>query len=100
MATVIVHIGRNVDGEPMHIGDWLEFQSDVKSTLMRLGELQANINGTSYSYGWGKEAAVWFSAEVPITKGLRERLALLADRYGQEAIGLTVGNIEFVKPEK
>ena len=58
--------------------------------------------GTGYSEEWGTEPAHTFVASMDSDRlpVLRDFLAIDADEYHQDAIGLTVGTFELVTAEE
>lgn len=109
MHTYTVTIGRNVGTTPMPERDWAAFQRQVEYAL-------------SESLGWGEPyperhtgVGVWdgvteesfkvtaftnYPADPYSVSLLRDRLAVLAGDYNQDAIALTLGESELVTPRR
>lgn len=98
LVTVYVSIGRNIGASPMPQERWTAFQDDVWDTLIGLGTVFTVAEGDGVYEGQVERSAVAVAeidkADLPI---LRDRLAHLAARYGQECIALAVvPQVEFV----
>lgn len=95
MSTITVSIGRNVGSVPLPVSAWDAFRWDVDH------EIRAYC-GTVYVSdavcvgewdGITEESRTWVAAwDLPYAPGpLVNRLAILAGRYGQDAIAVTTG---------
>lgn len=106
MRAVTVTIGRNIQGKPMDAEDWSGFIYRTRRAIEGQGvELWATA---PYKGLWEgeKEDAIVFYGALPNVKAsdddrrvkvLRELLRNLASEYGQDAIGLTVGENELIE---
>jgi hypothetical protein len=101
MDTATVTIGRNVGTEPMSDDRWTDYVRQARQVAqMAMSDVWADAG---YDGGWeGNEEDAW-AFYGPLTPGLdvdalRSTLATLADVYGQDAIGLSVGVGELVGP--
>lgn len=94
MLSYTVTIGRNVGSEPMSDDDWIEFQTLVQQTLERVLEPSAVFVYTGMGE-WDGEAeestAYLVLSTIPAFSLLDERLGMLAEAFGQEAIGWSCG---------
>lgn len=61
--------------------------------------VNAEIDGYSIDPTYGRERATWIAATLPAANlpGLRASLRIVARRYRQTSIALTVGATEFVE---
>lgn len=106
MSTFAVTIGRNVDGVPLSEEDWQAFAAETDQAVAWAAET-IHVRAAQHAGQWNDapELACTWIAETIDDAGAHEdisalRLALrvLAGRYGQEAIALTVGETELVVP--
>lgn len=100
---IVVSIGRCIGSEPMDSMTWLRFKSDLlqhvdflADTVLQRPDLSTagSLSSTQYGVWQGvacEDAAVVMAVidrdNLPL---LRSRLAVLADHYQQDAIGLIV----------
>lgn len=88
-------IGRNIGSEPMSKRDWTRFLNDVADAIRAQGESPEVHFGTGTWEGVTEESAriTVYRDRMPDPYALltiTDRLATLAGRYGQDAIGLVV----------
>jgi hypothetical protein len=92
MQTVIITIGRNVNGQPMDERDWEAFTRCVKDTLFAIvprdsGTLHTVAHGTGHWEGETEETyTVVCSIASEYVDPVRESIALAGQSYRQEAI--------------
>lgn len=91
-----VTIGRNVGNRPLWSHEWREFQSAVSDAVTDLLHPSASFgpfHGTGEWEGVSEDSAVFtFLTAYPAgVKAVDERLAQLADMYGQDAIAWSFG---------
>ena len=102
--TATVSIGQRAHEaqEPLDIGQWHEFRRLVGALLSEVVDGTVHVNGALGRGEWNgvAEVSATFVADVPQHRlnVVRSGLAFLAKAYGQEAIALTLGYTEFVKP--
>jgi hypothetical protein len=103
MKTVTVTIGRNINDQPMSQYAWDQFNYDVlKAVQSYTSELWANAVSRSQWTGVPEDSRVFYGPlranlrPLELSR-LRARLATLATQYGQEAIGMSVGESELVE---
>lgn len=102
--TVYVTIGRDVGGKPMPAQSWADFQLDVRGTLQ-----SADLDIVTEAYGIGRWGDVVEDCHIVVAVGplgpldggllvarLYDQLGMLAERYQQEAIALSVTTTAFV----
>jgi len=100
MINVTVAIGRNVGDEPMTSRLWRAFQGDVQDALQACGHepvFMAKYQGTGRWQG-RTEHSVMLSASFDASvdsEALAEALGVIARRYRQDAVALTVGELRF-----
>lgn len=100
METVTVTYGRNVGDLPMDLERWNDFNWAMRNTVESYtAELWADGQSRNAWKGVPEESRVLYG---PVRTGanltqLRARLANLATQFGQEAIGLSVGQSELVE---
>lgn len=114
MQAITVTIGRNVGDKPMSPDSWNTFISKIRETVEAVtnGELWFSGPGRNKWDGVPEESfifygPVWDELDGVLHQGgdmrplaieaLRGTLAILATYYGQEAIGLTVGEAELIE---
>lgn len=96
MKTAVIQIGNSDDKLPQKT--WSNFVLDVQSVI-QVNMLTTHFSGTSASSApW--QNACWV-VEIPnpvdyILRELREELGVLAEKYEQNSIALTIGDTEFV----
>ena len=105
---ITVSIGRNVRVagkiEPMPINRWTRFVAGVEWLV------EVHAQGTRFTTAYGRgewdgveEESVVVTGEVAasrIDEVIRPWLAYLAREYGQDAIALTVGTTDLIKPKE
>jgi len=95
-----VSIGRNIGDEPMRAESWRDFRAAVAAVLEdNVGRLVSETVGRGYYGGAAEDTAVVVAEGSPALLArddLERRLAILARRYGQESIALTIGEPTFV----
>lgn len=102
MATIVVSIGRNEPGHgEMGWHDWCDFQNRVRSAILPIGTIV--FDGTSLDELWEGEpeescTIVAVGVGELMLERLRRDLAMYAHTWGQEAIALTVGQTELIRP--
>jgi hypothetical protein len=97
-----VAIGRNVGDVPMEEEEFGFFRNEVFNLIKEnegLGSADTVAYGNS---SWGdilEETCVmvWFDKVSPISRDTEEKLAVIAGRYGQDAIAYTVAPTYFVE---
>jgi hypothetical protein len=94
MRTVMVSIGRNIGNEPMSDRDWTAFVNATSNAIRRAGESPEIHFGHGTWDGIREESAhitVYrhTDTEIPRT-AIYERLAFLAEYFGQDAIALSI----------
>lgn len=103
MRTITVTIGRNIGNEPMAQGQWNAFTYSVREALQSyVTEWWATGAYKGSWEGIGEDAMFYYGPlrntvderDLAIVKA---RLATLATQYGQEAIGVSVGESELVE---
>ena len=106
MRTVTVTIGRNVGTDPLPAEDWNDFVFGtrravevVTSELWAQGPSRGSWDGVSEDafFFYGPVAAMTDDVVPALIRHLRALLSVLATRYRQEAIGLSVGEPELVE---
>lgn len=102
MNTITVTIGRNVGDEPMSPSSWNNFIFDTRKAFLQSAE--DVWAGALYTGGWNghsEDAYILYgpskSESAAAVTILRQTLAILATKYGQDAIGLSVGEGELVE---
>lgn len=100
MKSVTVTIGRNIGSEPMTTDSWLDFVDETSFVLR--GYLKEVWTEALYAGRWDAPEDS-FIVYGPIrddvyVNELRNELSILASRFSQEAIGLSVGESELVSP--
>lgn len=101
--TLTVTFGRNIGDVPMDLDRWAEFSWKARETVRDFtSELWADGVSRSQWLGTPEESRVLYGPVKPTVndlnlRQLRARLANLATQYGQEAIGLSVGESELVE---
>ena len=94
MRTVMVSIGRNIGNEPMSRKDWLAFVNDASDAIRAQGESPEFHFGTGIWDGISEESVHLTVYRDEITEtylyGVKNRLSILASKYGQDAIALTI----------
>lgn len=96
MHFIIVNIGRNVDKYAVLAGvDWAQFRLRVTQACERAGTVVGQGGGRST---WDGAVEEFHTVHVEIEtiarlEALKERLADLAAHYGQDAIGIAVGDL-------
>lgn len=100
MTAVTVTIGRGLaDGDTLADRTWRDFQSETRAVV---DAVAADVwVDTPYRGAWQdvvEDAHVWLAqtADGADLDGLRDALALLARRFGQDAIGLVIGDAALV----
>ncbi len=101
-ATVSIGRGAHEAQAPLDDIDWASFRRLVAVLLTEVVDGTLHVD-SAISFGeWNgvPEESSTFVAEVPAhaVGTVRAGLRYLADYYGQEAIALTLGHTEFVKP--
>lgn len=95
-------IGRNIGSEPMSARDWTRFLNDVADAIRTHDESPEVQFGTGTWEGVTEESARITVYRDEIDPGevttIANRLATLAGRYGQDAIGLAVTHPLLVRP--
>lgn len=122
MRTLIFGLGRGIpesnrkpdsdvtSGAILEGHHWYAFRQGVRRVAEQYGgTVQSDVTGLSWSPGWGREEACWIAVEFPAAPSpadqadpldvLRRDVKALAHRYGQDAIALTVGTVEFLEGE-
>lgn len=94
MQTLAIGIGRNVGRLPMDQASWQAFQEAVLGVAAPVGPLVFAGTGNGEHDGVVEES---FTVMVrlngdPDLARIREELARLAQRFGQDSIALTLGN--------
>lgn len=93
---VNVNIGRNIGDRPMSDARWAKFQRDVRRILRDAGKVVGHGTGSSV---WGKVREEFATFHVVLGYHLgdvtRERLAVVAKLYGQDAIGV-MGEMDLI----
>ena len=101
METVTVTIGRNVGDDPLPADQWNAFTSDTRAAVEAATlDLWAIAPYKGVWKGTTEDAAIFYGPLVDVgevLEALRQRLAVLATYYGQEAVGLSVGTGELVE---
>lgn len=101
--TLTVTFGRNIGEIPMDLDSWAEFSWKAREIVTDFTyELWADGVSRSQWLGIPEESRVLYGPVKPSIndrnlRTLRARLANLATQYGQEAIGLSVGESELVE---
>jgi hypothetical protein len=116
--STIVSIGRNVGDVPLSAGRWNAFKHEVRYLVENdagpvvfagegLGIWESEVEdpetGDFHAVRMTETAATFIGEGTPqdagTLSGIRRHLAILAAEYGQDAIALTVGGVEFVGPD-
>jgi hypothetical protein len=101
MQTVTVTIGRNVGPDPLPADAWNGFVSATRRAVEHAtSELWASAPTRSIWVDTPEDAFVFYGPTIDhpdAVQALRVRLSSLAGYYGQEAIGLSVGESELVE---
>lgn len=101
MRAVSVTIGRNVDGEPMSASDWCEFTESVQTLFSEIHYTGESVGAWLNDSGkWERESNYLVQGVASALVDVRERVRILADVYGQEAIALLQGESELVRPAR
>lgn len=99
-ATVVVTIGRNVDGVPMSPGQWQTFMQDVNDwAATAFTDVYFRGEGWGHSEQWGTEVAFTVVGAFPdwrVWSDHRDALDRLREQYGQEAVAVIWGTTTFV----
>jgi len=97
--TVTISIGRNIDGRPMTDDRWESFR-DAVSEALAWEVATTYVDGALSTGSWQgapETSATWVASlsesQLPT---LRIRLRILARRFHQDAIALTVGATELL----
>lgn len=101
MLSYTITIGRNVGTEPMSEPDWVEFRVLVEQTIETLLRPDALFvyDGMGEWSGDAEESTAFLAiSEVPAGAALDHRLGMLAEAFGQEAIGWSVGDAHLATP--
>lgn len=95
-------IGRNIGSEPMSARDWTRFLNDVADAIRTHDESPEVQFGTGTWEGVTEESARITVYRDEIDTGrvawIKQRLRVLAGRYGQDAIGLVVSESMLCTP--
>ena len=101
--SLTVSIGRNVGNAPLSDDDWRAFKADVLNALSAtVGKSDAEFTGHGSWEGVSEESELFLTYEPNLNnKEYLERwLSDIAKDFGQDAIAVTVGSVDFVAPRK
>ena len=107
MDHVTVVVGRLVGDDPMPLKDWIRLRAEVTKSLRKLAQASAPdgwwlevSRGTTLWKGREEDCMMATLMNVPLAlvPAIKEALAPLPDRYGQEAIGVRYGTADLVTP--
>ena len=99
--TVTVTIGRNVGDDPLSASSWNDYFRETRDAVE--ASSAALLTVAPYRGAWEgvkEDAGIFYGLGVDDDDlaSLRARLETLASKYGQAAIGLSVGENELVRP--
>lgn len=103
MRTVTVTIGRNMGDEPMSANQWNDYAFAVRESLQRIVTEFWTVGAYKGQWEGTTEDAMIFYGPLRNTTDDRDlniakaRLATLATQYGQDAIGVSVGESVLVE---
>lgn len=98
--SVAISFGRNIGNAPMPEREWRKFRRDVDNTLTEtVGAPDTHHYGTGVWNGVKEESAIVtvFEPREEYVPLLVNRLSELANRYDQDAIAVTTGNVVFAE---
>lgn len=104
--SIYVSIGRNLgavagpaQGTPLSTDDWQTFRDLTRLALARhAGPILSTADGLGFWEGRSEDTYILVGAGDTVTHELAEALRVLAYRYRQDAIAVTVGAPTFVEP--
>lgn len=99
---VTVSIGGNRHHVPMRPDEWNAFQLASRDSLTAsVGKPDFQLSGESSWEGISERSVAYSVIDPTLARlpQLRTDLSALAAKYGQDAIGLTVGRSELVAPD-
>lgn len=97
---IVIGISHNENGQPQPVARVYAFRCSVYDALAwEGGTVNAVCEGSSHDDVWGSEQATWIAGSLPDDRidALRCALRIVARRYRQDGIALTVGACEIVE---